>query len=58
MPDFQTLMRPVLAHLGDGVVRSVPEIVAHVSDEFELTDEERAQLIPSGGQRMVHNKTH
>lgn len=58
IPDFQTLMRPVLAYLEDGVDRSVAEVIGHVSDEYDLTPEERAAHIPSGSQRQINNKTH
>ena len=58
IPDFQTLMRPVLVTLAEGQDRSVPEIVGFVSDQYGLTAEERAELIPSGGQRLINNKTH
>lgn len=58
IPDFQTLMRPVLAYLQDGTERSSREVIAHVSDQYGLTEEERAELIPSGAQRRIDNKVH
>ena len=58
IPDFQSLMRPVLAFLSDGADRPVSDVTEHVSDEYGLTPQERAELIPSGGQRLINNKTH
>jgi restriction system protein len=52
IPDFQTLMRPILAHLADGQQRSTRTVTDAMSDEFSLTAEERAQLIPSGSKLM------
>jgi restriction system protein len=52
IPDFQTLMRPILAYLADGQQRSTRTVTDAMSDEFSLTAEERAQLIPSGSKLM------
>jgi restriction system protein len=48
IPDFQTLMRPILAYLADGQQKSTRTVTDAMSDEFGLTAEERAQMIPSG----------
>lgn len=56
MPDFQTLMRPVLeehAH-GEDVTRA--PLREALADAFELTDDERAELLPSGNQRRFDNR--
>jgi restriction system protein len=52
IPDFQTLMRPILAYLADGQQRSTRTVTDAMSDEFGLTAQERAQLIPSGSKLM------
>lgn len=58
IPDFQTIMRPILAALEDGQPRPTKELIQAVSDQFGLTPEERAELIPSGKQRRIDNKVH
>lgn len=58
IPDFQTTMRPILAFLADGQSRSTKEVIAAISDEYRLTEEERSELIPSGRQRRIDNKVH
>lgn len=58
IPDFQTVMRPVLSLLADGKVWSTKAVIAAMADQFGLSDEERAQLIPSGRQRTIDNKVH
>ncbi len=49
IPDYETLMLPLLKRLGDGQVRVLRDVIAALADEFKLSDEERAQLLPSGG---------
>lgn len=49
IPDYQTLMLPVLTCLSDGRIRVVRDVVEELADKFRLTDEDRAQLLPSGG---------
>ena len=49
IPDYQTLMLPVLTCLSDGRTRVVRDVVEELADKFRLTDEDRAQLLPSGG---------
>ncbi len=49
MPDYETLMHPLLSRLADEQIRVVKDVVAQLADEFKLTLEERAQLLPSGG---------
>lgn len=56
IPDFQTLMRPALAHLADGQVHRSREVKEAMSDLYELTPEERAQMLPSGRQRTIDNR--
>ncbi|HET7475342.1 MAG TPA: restriction endonuclease [Dermatophilaceae bacterium] len=60
IPDFQTLMRPVLAHLGrragDGQVHRTRDVREAMAAEFHLTEAERAEQLPSGRQRTVDNR--
>ena len=56
IPDFQTLMRPTLSLLSDGTLLSNCQVIDSLSDQFELTDEERSALLPSGTQRTIDNR--
>lgn len=56
IPDFQTLMRPVLALLADGAVRRSRDVKDAMADEFGLTNAQRAELLPSGRQRTIDNR--
>lgn len=48
IPDFQTVMLPILKCLAGKDVVSLAQIVEQVSDNFQLTAEQRAELLPSG----------
>lgn len=56
IPDYQSLMCPVLSHLGDGVVRRSREVKDAMADLFNLSLEERAEMLPSGRQRTIDNR--
>ena len=56
-PDYQTLMLPVLKHAARGETR-VPDVEDLIADEFRLSKEERGQLLPSGRQKVLHNRIH
>jgi len=56
IPDFQTLMRPALEILADGQVHRNREILQALSERFELTSEQRNELLPSGKQRTMDNR--
>jgi len=56
IPDFQSLMRPVLVMLADGEERPVPVIRDTLAEQFGLTDEELEEQIPSGRARKYANR--
>jgi restriction system protein len=56
IPDFQTLMRPVLAYLADDDLHRSRSVKDAMADEFKLTPEEREELLPSGRQRVIDNR--
>lgn len=49
IPDFQTLMLPMLRLLSDGKERSTREIIDSLAQEFGLSDDERRVRLQSGG---------
>jgi len=56
IPDFQTIMLPLLEILKDKEEHTLQEIIAKISEKFELTDEERKELLPSGNQAIINNR--
>tara|TARA_R110002020_G_scaffold400596_9_gene610852 strand:- start:3699 stop:4601 length:903 start_codon:yes stop_codon:yes gene_type:complete len=57
IPDYQTLMKPVLRSSTKGE-RHVSDVVAELDQEFGLSAEERAELLPSGKQTTFANRVH
>jgi len=58
IPDFQSLMLPLLKAASDGGVHAMKDVVLQLSDQFNLTEEERQQLQPSGLVRVIVNRVH
>ena len=56
IPDYQTIMLPLLKFMGDGKEYSIGESVEHISDLFKLSPEERKTLLPSGKQKIISNR--
>ena len=56
IPDFQTLMLPVLELLKDGKPVKLSDMVVIMSDKYNLTDEERNEWLPSKVQKTMYNR--
>lgn len=57
IPDYQSLMLPVLTVAAEGETR-VPIAAELIADRLGLTADEREELLPSGKQRLLHNRVH
>jgi restriction system protein len=57
IPDFQSLMLPVLKEAEQGEVR-IGAVVESLSNAFGLTSQQRAHLLPSGKQSTFANRVH
>ena len=57
IPDFQSLMRPVLEVASEGEI-SIGKTVGLLADKFGLTEEQRQELLPSGKQSRFTNRVH
>lgn len=57
IPDYQSLMLPVLTVAAEGETR-VPAAAQLIADRLGLTEQEREQMLPSGKQRLLHNRVH
>src|ERR1039458_2838953 len=58
VPDYQTLMLPVVEALHDGRECPVREVIERVAQRFDLTAEDRSQLLPSGRIPVYVNRIH
>src|SRR6266700_6990082 len=56
IPDYQTLMLPVLNVAGDGQEHRIGDVVNQLAGEFGLTEEEKRQILPSGMQLSFANR--
>lgn len=57
IPDYQTLMLPVLKLAAEKEWR-VPEAAEKIANELGLSESERDEFLPSGKQRILHNRIH
>lgn len=56
IPDYQTLMLPVLRVASDSQEHRFSEVVNQLAEEFKLSASERQQLLPSGTQTTFSNR--
>lgn len=56
IPDYQTTMLPLLRFASDNQEHRFRDAVQTLADEFDLTEEERKELLPSGQQAIFNNR--
>ena len=56
IPDYQTLMLPLLRLAGDGGEHRFRDAVEYLAAQFGLTDAERGELLPSGTAPIFDNR--
>jgi restriction system protein len=56
IPDYQSVMLPLLKFLKDGGEHSLREAIDFLADEFSLAEAERAEMFPSGQQATFTNR--
>lgn len=56
IPDFQSLMYPLLKTVGDGKEWNIRDLYEVLSQHFNLTLNEKDQLLPSGSQTIINNR--
>lgn len=56
VPDFQTIMRPLLARHADGEEHEIGATRSALADEFSLSEVDRAERIPSGRVTTLQNR--
>ncbi|MEO5573745.1 MAG: restriction endonuclease [Gammaproteobacteria bacterium] len=56
VPDFQTIMLPLVNFCRDQREHTNRESLAFLAEKFNLTDEERNELLPSGQQAVFDNR--
>ena len=56
IPDYQTLMLPLLRFAADGSDHTTREAVEVLATEFQLTSAERNELLASGQKEIFNNR--
>lgn len=57
IPDYQSLMLPILKLAAQGEF-SVPMAAVEIAKSHGLSDAESEEMLPSGKQRLLHNRIH
>lgn len=58
IPDYQSLMLPLMKFISDGQVHNTQDAVNYLGKEFHLTEEELNEWLPSKRQKTFHNRVH
>ena len=56
IPDFQSIMLPLLQIAGDGKEHSIHEFLDQLANSFSLSEQEINELLPSGKQTTFYNR--
>ena len=56
VPDYQTIMLPLLSLLRDGGVHEVREVRDRLTEHFELSEEDLRETLPSGPTPLFNNR--
>lgn len=56
IPDYQTIMLPLLKFASDEKEHTIHEAVKTLSEQFNLSAEEKKELLPSGQQEVFFNR--
>jgi len=56
IPDYQSIMLPFLKFAGDKKEHSIREAIEYIANSFNLTEEERREVLPSGQQYIIDNR--
>ncbi len=56
IPDYQTLMLPLLKVISDKELHSLRQLVEILQSHFELSESEKLELLPSGTQAIFDNR--
>lgn len=56
IPDYQSIMLPLLKFAGDNQEHTIREAIEHIADSFKLTEQDRKEVLPSGSQYIIDNR--
>lgn len=56
IPDFQSIMLPLLQYAADGVEHTNRDTIEQLAERFGLSEDDRKEMLPSGKQRVFDNR--
>lgn len=56
IPDFQTIMLPLLEQFEDGKEHSIHEVLENLAKRYKLSEQELNEMLPSGKQTSFYNR--
>jgi restriction system protein len=56
IPDFESILLPLLKLAADGATHHLADLREKLADQFDLTEAERTELLPSGRQAVFSNR--
>lgn len=56
VPDYQSIMLPLLKFAGDRQEHTIREAIDHIADIFNLTENDKKEVLPSGQQYIIDNR--
>lgn len=56
IPDYESIMLPLLRYAGDGLEHSLRDAINALALNFDLTEQEQQELLPSGRQATFDNR--
>jgi len=56
IPDYQSIMLPLLKFAEDNQEHTIGEAIEHIADSFKLTEQDRKEVLPSGSQYIIDNR--
>ncbi|GAF05903.1 EcoKMrr [Saccharicrinis fermentans DSM 9555 = JCM 21142] len=56
VPDYQSIMLPLLQCVADEQIHKFRELIERLSKEFNLSESDRRELLPSGKQALFDNR--
>ncbi|PPD58094.1 restriction endonuclease [Dehalogenimonas etheniformans] len=56
IPDYQTIMLPLLTLISDGKEHTLQDSIASLGNQFHLMPEDLRKVLPSGRQAVFHNR--
>ena len=57
IPDYQSIMLPLLRHLSDGIEHKMRDVTDELAIILGVTDDEQKELLPSGVAPVFYNRT-